>query len=380
MMPLALDGTRVLDLSTFLSGPYCSMLLADLGADVVKVERPPDGDDMRRVPPFVGGESAPFMLFNRNKRSIVLDLKTDDARRRCLALASTADVFLENFRPGVAARLGLGYDAVRAVNPRVIYCSVSGFGQTGPYRERGGFDLIAQAMSGLMSITGEEDGPPLRIPVPISDLGAGMFAAIGILTALQSRERTGRGQAVDLSLFESAISLGVYEAAGYFATGQVPARLGQAHRGSAPYQAFRTKDGWVTVGAASQSLWEGLCRVVGIDALARDERFATNAGRVERRRELAAILEEAFERESTGHWLEKLEAAGIPAGPVLTYDQVFADPQTIAREMAVTVEHPTAGRTRTLGVPIKLSETPGSIRRPAPRLGEHTDEVLASLK
>lgn len=377
-MTMSLEGLRVIDLSTHLSGPYCSMLLGDMGADVVKVERP-EGDDMRHVPPFVHGESAPFMLFNRNKRSVVLDLKSAQSREACARLASSADVFLENFRPGVAARLELDYATLSRTNPRLIYCSVSGFGHTGPYRERGGFDLITQAMSGLMSITGEEDGPPLRIPVPISDLSAGMFAAIGILSALAARERTGRGQWVDLSLFEAAISLGVYEAASYFATGVVPARLGQAHRGSAPYQAFRTKDGWVTVGAASQNLWERLCRILDDEALGKDPRFADNASRVRHRPELVEILQARFERKSTTHWLEAFEAAGIPAGPVLTYDQVFADPQALHRQMVVDVEHPVAGATRVLGVPVKLSETPGGIRRPAPTLGQHTAEVLAEL-
>jgi crotonobetainyl-CoA:carnitine CoA-transferase CaiB-like acyl-CoA transferase len=354
------------------------MLLGDMGADVIKVERP-EGDDMRRVPPFVHGESAPFMLFNRNKRSVVLDLKHADSRQACARLAASADVFLENFRPGVAARLGLDHATLGPANPRLIYCSISGFGQTGPYRERGGFDLITQAMSGLMSITGEEDGPPLRIPVPISDLCAGMFAAIGILSALAARERTGRGQAVDLSLFEAAISMGVYEAASYFATGVVPARLGQGHRGSAPYQAFRTKDGWLTVGAASQNLWERLCGILGDEGLARDPRFLDNASRVHNRAELAEILQTRLERESTAHWLRAFEAAGMPAGPVLTYDQVFADPQTLHRQMVVDVDHPTAGATRVLGVPMKLSATPGQVRRPAPTLGQHTAEILDGL-
>lgn len=377
-MNTALDGLRVIDLSTHLSGPYCSMLLADLGADVIKIERP-EGDDMRQVPPFVNGESAPFMLFNRNKRSVVLDLKTEAGHRACVALVATADVFLENFRPGVAERLGLDYPRLARANERLVYCSISGFGQTGPYRDRGGFDLIAQAMSGLMSITGEETGPPLRIPVPISDLCAGMFAAFAILAALRARERTGVGQRIDHSLFEAAISLGVYEAAGYLATGEVPPRLGPAHRGSAPYQAFRTKDGWLALGAASQGLWERLCEVLGDRTLATDPRFTTNARRVEHWRELAELLQARFEREPTEHWLRVLDAAGIPVGPVLTYDQVLTHPQTRARDMVVEVEHPRAGTVRLLGIPVKLSATPGTIRRPAPLLGQHTAEVLGQL-
>jgi crotonobetainyl-CoA:carnitine CoA-transferase CaiB-like acyl-CoA transferase len=374
-----LEGLTVLDLSTQLSGPFCSMLLGDLGADVIKVERPGRGDDARAFPPFVNGESAPFMTFNRNKRSLALDLKRPGGRQICLRLAGGADVLLENFRPGVAERLGLGYAALAALNPRLVYGSISGFGQTGPYRDRGGFDLVAQGMSGLMSISGEEDGPPLRVPIPLSDLAAGMFAAIGILAALRARESTGAGQWVETSLLEAPIALAVYEAAQYFATGEVPRRLGQGHRASAPYQPFRTRDGWLTLGAAGQQFWPGLCRVVGLPALEGDPRFATNADRVRHRRELAALLQERFEREPTARWLERLEAEGIPAGPVLGYDQVFADPHVRHRQMAVPVEHPRAGPTRVLGVPVKFAATPAGVRRPAPLLGEHTDEILAGL-
>ncbi len=374
-----LDGLTILDLSTQLSGPYCSMLLGDLGADVIKVERPGKGDDARAFPPFLEGQSAPFMTFNRNKRSLALDLKQPRGREICLGLAARADVFLENFRPGVAGRLGVGYEPVSAVNPRIVYCSISGFGQTGPYRERGGFDLIAQGMSGLMSITGEEDGPPLRVPVPLSDLGAGMFGAIGILAALRAREQSGRGQWVDTSLLETPIAWSVYEAASYFATGEVPPRLGAGHRASAPYQPFRTKDGWLNLGAASQPLWEKLCAVLELPELTKDPRFATGAERVKHRKELAALLQVRFDRESAAHWLARLEAAGVPAGPVLTYDQVFADPQVRHREMEIEVDHPVAGRSRVLGVPVKLSDTPASVRRPAPTLGQHSTEILKTL-
>ena len=377
--PAPLDGLTVLDLSTQLSGPYCSMLLGDLGADVIKVERPGRGDDARAFPPFVNGQSAPFMTFNRSKRSLALDLKPAAGREICLRLAAGADVFLENFRPGVAERLGVGYGQVSAVNPRIVFASISGFGQTGPYRERGGFDLIAQGMSGLMSITGEEDGPPLRVPIPLSDLGAGMFGAIGILAALRAREQSGRGQWVDTSLLETPIAWSVYEAAGYFATGGVPPRLGAGHRASAPYQPFRTKDGWLNLGAASQQLWEKLCAVLTLPELTKDPRFATGAERVKHRKELAALLQARFDREPTAHWLARLEAAGVPAGPVLTYDQVFADPQVRHREMVVEVDHPVAGRSRVLGVPIKLSETPASVRRPAPILGQHSTDILKAL-
>ena len=355
------------------------MLLGDLGADVIKVEQPQGGDNARGMPPFVNGQSAPFMTFNRNKRSVTLNLKTREAHEIVLKLVHRADVFLENFKPGTAERLGLGYRELAAINPRLVYCSISGFGQTGPYRDRGGFDLIAQGMSGLMSITGDEEGPPLRVPLPISDICGGMFATIGILASLAARERTGQGQWVDTSLLETPIALSVYEAAQYFATGEVPQRLGPGHRTSAPYQAFRTKDGWITVGGAAQHFWPRLCRVIGLEHLADDSRFATNADRVKHRKELAAFLQERLERETSAHWLERLEAEGIPAGPVLTYDQVFADPQVLHRQMVVEVKHPVAGPARTLGIPIKLSETPGAIRRPAPVLGQHTAEILGEL-
>lgn len=377
--PGPLDGVHVLDLSSQLSGPYCAMLLGDLGADVVKVERPGAGDDARGMAPFVRGESAPFMTFNRNKRSITLDLKSPEGLAVAHRLAERADVLLENWRPGTAARLGLGWDAVRALNPRIVYCSISGFGQTGPYAERGGFDRIAQGMSGLMSITGEEDGPPLPVPLPVADIGTGMFATIGILAALAHRVRTGEGQMVDASLLETPIAWAVYEASSFFATGRVPERLGPGHRTNAPYQAFRTGDGWINLGGGSPGFWPLICRVLGVEHLRDDPRFATPALRVEHRKALETILQTRFLAASTAEWLARLDAAGVPAGPVLTYDEVFADPQVIAREMAIEVKHPRAGATRVLGIPLKLSATPGSVRRPAPTLGQHTDEVLREL-
>ncbi|MFQ5898287.1 MAG: CaiB/BaiF CoA transferase family protein [Candidatus Methylomirabilia bacterium] len=377
--PPPLDGLRVVDFSTHLSGPYCSMLLGDLGADVIKVERPEGGDEARNMPPFVNGQSAPFMTFNRNKRSLALNMKKSEGRGIALRLIDRADVLLENMKPGTLDRLGIGYEAVSERNPRIIYCSISGFGQTGPYSGRGGFDLVAQGMSGLMSVNGEEDGPPLRVPPPISDIGAGMFATIGILAALAAREQTGRGQWVDTSLLETPIAFAVYETSTYFATGEVPPRLGPGHRTSAPYQAFRTKDGWITVGGAAQHFWPRLCRILGLPQLADDPRFATNPDRVSRRKELAQLLQERLEQEPSAHWLEQLEAEGIPAGPIYTYNQVFADPQVLHRRMAVEVAHPAAGSMRVLGIPIKLSQTPGAIRRPAPLLGQHTTEILTEL-
>jgi crotonobetainyl-CoA:carnitine CoA-transferase CaiB-like acyl-CoA transferase len=376
----ALDGVRVIDLSAYLSGPYCSMILADHGADVIKIERPGEGDEARRMPPFIKGESAPFMLWNRNKRSVALDLKAPHDHALGLDLVRDADVFIENFKPGVAERLGLGYDALAALNPRLVYCSISGFGQTGPYRARGGFDLMVQAMSGIMSVNGPEDGPPHRVPMAIADIGAGMFAAIGILAALQARTRTGRGQHVDTALYDAAVSFGLYEAAHLFATGENPPRLGQAHRASAPYQVFGTSDGWITIGANTQALWVKFCDVIGRSELVQDPRFRDNAARVANRPALAALVQEALAAATTQDWMERLDAAGIPAGPVQTYADVFADPQVVAREMVAELAHPTAGKTRTLGIPVKLSATPGALRRPAPRLGEHTEEVLEELR
>ena len=378
-MPGALENIRVLDLCGHLSGPYCAMLLGDLGADVIKIERPGDGDDARRIPPFVNGESVPFMLWNRNKRSIALDLKAERDRAAFEALVRDADILIENFRPGTLDRLGFGYAALRQINPRLIYCAISGFGQTGPYRNRGGFDLMTQAMSGLMSVCGPEEGPPFRLPIAISDVAAGCYAAVGILAALEARHRTGEGQLVETSLLDSAVSFGLYEAAHFFATGERPPRMGQAHRGSSPYQVFKTQDGWITIGGAQQNFWQRLCELLDLEHLVEDARFATNATRVQHNKELVPLLQARLEAKPSAHWLAALEAAGIPAGPVLTHDQILSDPQILAREMVTEVTHPTAGRMKTLGVTVKLSDTPGSIRRPAPRVGEHTQEVLSEL-
>ncbi|MEM7254726.1 MAG: CoA transferase [Pseudomonadota bacterium] len=373
---MSLSHLKVLDLTTHLSGPYCAMTLADHGADVVKVEAP-KGDDMRKTPPFVGGESAPFMLWNRNKRSIVLDLKSEEGLSDFKRLAAVADVMIENFKPGTAARIGVGYDAMQALNPRLIYCSISGFGQTGPYAPRGGFDLIACGMSGLMTVNGPADGPPWRIPVPVTDICAGMNGAIGVLTALAAREQTGRGQHVDTSLLESGLALGLYEAASVFATGDVPERLGQGHRGSAPYQLFETADSYMTIGAANDVFWEHVCRVLGCEQLLEDDRFRTKADRVANVGPLVDALKPYFQKQSTAHWCTQFEAVGVPAGPVLNHVEALSDPQTLARNMVAEVDHATAGKTKTLGVTVKLSETPGSVRRAAPVLGEHTQEILS---
>ena len=370
----ALEGLLVLDLTSNLSGPYCAMMLADQGADVIKIEQPEGGDAARNMPPFVNGESAPFMIWNRNKRSVTLDLKKD--REAFLKLVDHADFVVENFRAGVMQRLGLDWQALHARNPELILGSISGFGQTGPYSGRGGFDLITQGMSGLMSVNGPEDGPPYRLPIAISDVTAGMFLAFGLLAALEARHRTGRGQHVETSLLEAATSLCVYEAAHYFATGTRPPRMGQQHRGSSPYQVFATTDGYITIGASHQKFFEGVCEIVGLLELVADPRFLRVADRVANNKALVALLQAKLEQHPSAHWLAALEAAGIPAGPVLHFDEVFTDPQILARKMVVETHHPVTGKFRTMGVTVKLSDTPGAVHRPAPRLGEHNEEVL----
>jgi len=375
----ALDGLVVLDLTTHLSGPFCAMQLGDLGADVIKIEGP-QGDSLRGAPPFIAGEGAPFMLWNRNKRGIRLDLKDAQDLLLFWDLVDGADVVLENFRPGVIERLGIGWPALHARNPRLVLGSISGFGQTGPYASRGGFDLMMQAMSGLMSVTGPKDGPPYRIPLAISDVGAGLYLTIGVLAALQARQKTGEGQWVETSLLEATVSLGVYEAANYFANGRRPEKLGQAHRGSSPYQVFQTADGWLTIGGAQQNFFRRLCALIGKPELADDPRFKTNAERVKHNDLLVGLLQEEVKKRGTAEWMTALEAEGVPAGPVLHHDEVFADPQIVARGMVAEVEHARAGRQKTLGVPLKFSATPGGVRRAAPALGQHDDEIKQGAK
>jgi crotonobetainyl-CoA:carnitine CoA-transferase CaiB-like acyl-CoA transferase len=367
----ALDGLRVLELTHVMAGPFCGQVLADMGADVIKIEPPGAGDSSRRS---MG--TAAFMAVNRNKRSAALDLKDEAHRAAFLRLADSADVVLENNRPGVTERLGVDYATLSARNPRLVYASISGFGQTGPYAQRAGYDLIAQGLSGVMSVTGEPGGDPIKCGVPIGDLSAGLFCAVGILSALAARERTGRGQMVDTSLFEGALALSVWEAAELFSTGRVPQKLGSAHRLTAPYQALRTRDGHLTVAGNTQRQWERLCAVIGREELLADPRFTTNDDRMANRPQLAAELESALASGGTDEWVARLEEAGIAAGPIHDYAEVFADPHTQARGMEVAMEHPEEGAVRGLGIPVKLSDTPGSIRRAAPLLGEHTGEVL----
>ena len=382
MNSAALDGVRVVDFSQVMAGPFCTMLLGDLGADVIKVE-PPAGDLSRSMGGdrlrLRGNDHAPFLALNRNKRSIALDLSTENDRAACLALLQTADVIVENFRPGVMRNLGIDYDTVARTNPRVVYASISGFGQTGPYADRPGFDLIAQAMSGVMSVTGEPDGAPVKCGVPIADLAAGLYASHAILAALLSRMSTGRGQYLETSLFEAALGFSVWEATEYFATGEPPQAHGSAHRLSAPYQALRTADGHITVAALNARQWERLCTVVGRTDLIGDPRFVTNGDRMANLPALIEELESALSSATTAQWVERMLAGGVPAGPILDYQQVFADSHTRARNMVEEIEHPVEGRIRTLGFPVKLRETPARVRRPPPQLGEHTEELLREL-
>jgi formyl-CoA transferase len=363
-----------------MAGPFCTMLLADMGADVVKIEQPGSGDPSRRMDPITeSGESGAYLSVNRNKRSVAMNLKTEAGLDILRALVGEADVFVENFRPGVTQRLGIDYKPLSEINPMLVYCSISGFGQTGPYSHRGGFDLIAQAMSGLMSVTGVPEGDPVKCGIPVTDLGAGLFATYGILVALIARGTTGVGQLVDTSLFEAGLGLSVWEATEYFYTGRTPQPTGSAHRLSAPYQALKTRDGYVTVGADGERHWPRFCEVIGQETLVDDPRFRTNSDRLVHLRELISVIESRTALETTAYWLERLEQVGVPAGPINSVPQALADPQSKARGMVVEVEHPLAGATRMLGPVVKLSATPATISRPAPRLGEHTEEVLVAM-
>ena len=379
MMPgtSPLAGMLVLDLTQIMAGPVCTMLLADMGADVIKIERPNGGDDTRRMgPPYAGGLAAGFLALNRNKRSLALNLQDDRGHQVFRRLLETADVVVENFRPGVMERLGLGYAELVQDRPSLVYCSISGFGGTGPYRNRGGFDLVAQGMSGLMSITGFPDSPPAKVGVPITDISAGTLAAYGILCAYIHALKTGQGQMVDTSLLEAGIAYTIWESALYFAEGEIPGPLGSAHRVSAPYQALRTADGYINIGAATQATWEQFCRALGLENLIEDPKFKIPGDRKVRESELAELLESTLSRESTAYWLELLDKAGVVAGPIYNMEQVYHDPQVQAREMLIDLDDPELGILHNIGIPVKLSATPGRIRRRAPALGEHSVEVL----
>jgi crotonobetainyl-CoA:carnitine CoA-transferase CaiB-like acyl-CoA transferase len=375
-----LKGIKVIELAQIMAGPTCGMLLADMGADVIKVEKLPGGDDTRSyTEPSIAGESAAFMMLNRNKRGIAVNLKTPGGLEVVKRLLADADVVTENYRKGTLEKLGLGYAVLEKLNPRLVYCAVSGYGRTGPYADKGGFDLIAQGFAGLMSITGEPGGAPVKSGTSIADINAGIFAALGIVSALLARVESGRGQMVETSLMEAAIQQTYWQSAIYFATGVNPGPSGSAHILTAPYQAFPTADGWINVGGANQANWERIVKVIGRPELAADARFKTNGDRMRNLAALTPLIAERMLTRSSADWIAVFEAAGVPVGPVNRIGEMLADPQVAAREMVVEVEHTRAGRMKTLGLPIKFSATPGGVRRAAPTLGEHTREILGGL-
>ena len=384
---LPLEDLRVLDISRALAGPYCTMMLGDLGADVIKVELPDQGDESRGWgPPFVGepyssypGESAYFMVINRNKRSLTVNLKSSEGQEIIKRLAGVCDVIVENFRTGVLNKMGLGYEDLHAINSRLIYCSISGYGRTGPYADRPGYDFIIQAEGGIMGITGPEAGSPYRVGISITDIATGIFASTAILAALHSREISGEGQLIDISLLDTSVALLANVASNYLVGGVEPTRMGNAHFNIAPYEVFRARDHWFALGAANARQWEILCEAVSKPELKDDPRFITNKDRVANRAELAKILNEAFASRDANEWLGKLQQAGIPCGPINTIQDVFNHPQATARNFKVEIEHPTAGLVGLPGFPYKMSHTPAQLRRPPPLLGEHTEEVLTEL-
>jgi len=372
-----LDGRLVIDFTRVLSGPYCTMQLADLGARVIKIEQPPRGDDTRAWgPPFVNGESAYFLSINRNKESLTLDLKNERASEIVSELLSRADVLVENFRPGTMGKLGLGYELVAARYPGLIYCSISGFGQSGPRSQEAGYDAVMQAEGGLMSVTGSEDGPPYRLGVAIADLATGLFAAQGVLAALIARGTTGRGQRVDIAMLDSVAALLTYQASIYFTTGTTPARMGNRHPTIVPYETFHAADGELVLAVGNDDQFRRLCRVLDTPGLASDERFATNAARIQNYAALKPVLDTAIRSWTRRDLFGALNAAGVPVGDVRTVAETLQDPQIAARDMIATLHHPTVGDLRVLGTPLKLSDTQGDVRTPPPTLGQHTDAIL----
>ena len=375
MQPL--EGFRVLDLTRFLAGPYCTMVLAELGADVIKVERFPEGDDSRRLAPKANGESYPFAMPNRSKRSVAVDLKNAVGRDLFLHLARDADLVVENFRPGVVQRLGVDYEAVKAVREDILYCSISGFGQTGPYRDRAGFDIMAQGITGFMRMTGHPGGRPAKVGIAINDIAAGVTAVYSILAAEMVRQRSGQGQYIDISLVDAGLAWTVWESGAYFGSGEVPQATGTRHRRSTPYQAYRTADGYVTIGANNQRLWERLATdVLGRPEWLEDPRFLTLPDRLEHIDELEREIEAVTTTRTTEDWILHLERAGVPGGPVLSYDEALSDPHVQERGMVVELDHPIIGPMRTIGTPAKFSHTDYTVRGPAPWLGQHTTDVL----
>ncbi len=372
-----LSGLRVLDLSRVLAGPFCTMMLGDLGAEVIKVEKPETGDDTREWgPPFAGGESAYYLSVNRNKKSVTVNFKSEAGRRVIRQLASQVDVLVENWRIGTMEAWGLGYDALRTLNPGLIYCAITGYGQNGPARNRPGYDFIIQAEGGLMSITGPVEGQPTKVGVAIVDQTAGMFATISILAALHERSRSGTGQYIDISLLDSQLGWLANVASNYFVTGLRPGRYGNAHPNIVPYELFATEDRWIAIGIGNDRQWELLCKVAGWEDLAENNRFATNPGRVQNRDELIPLLQERFQTRRSQEWLDLIQTAGIPCGSVNNIDEIFRDPQVLARQMLQEIPHPTAGTIKMAGSPLKLSRTPVRMDAPPPLLGQHTEEVL----
>ncbi|HUE88720.1 MAG TPA: CoA transferase [Vicinamibacterales bacterium] len=379
-MPGALAGVTVVDLTRVLSGPYCTMVLADHGARVIKLEHPVRGDDTRHWgPPFLGSESAYFLSINRNKESVTLDFKQPEGQRILHELLATADVVVENFRPGTLDAAGFGPAAVMAQYPRIVYCSISGYGQTGPRREEPGYDAVMQAEGGLMSITGEADGPALRLGVAITDIVSGLFAAQGVMAALLAREKSGRGQQVDIGMLDATAALLTYQAGNYFASGQVPARMGNRHPTIVPYESFHASDGEFVIAGGNDEIWRRLCHVIGRPELAEDARYRTNKDRVVRYDEVRAELERALETGTRDEWVRALTAAGVPCGSVREISEVLADPQIAARNMVAEVQHATIGPARVINSPVKLSQTPASVRTAPPILGQHTTAVLREL-
>jgi crotonobetainyl-CoA:carnitine CoA-transferase CaiB-like acyl-CoA transferase len=378
---LPLSGIKVLDVSQIMAGPFCCMLLGDMGADVIKVETPGVGDQTRKAMGFrlKGADSGGFLALNRNKRSVELDLKNPAGLEAFYELVKQADVLVENNRPGVVARLKIDYPTLRAINPRLVYASISGFGQTGPWAKRPGLDLIAQAMSGVMSVMGHPDSPPVKSSVPLADLGAGLFAAYGILSAVIGRGSSGQGQHVDASLFETAMSLSVWESAEYWGTGELPVPIGSANRMSSPYQAVRASDRHFVIGAANQKLWKALCEVISREDLVQDARFTDNVARIRNRVVLIDELEREFKRRTADEWVDSLLGAGVPAGPIYNYAEALGSEQAQARNMVLEIDHPIEGPVKVLGFPVKLSGTPQRVRHAAPLLGQHTEQVLGEF-
>lgn len=375
-----LDGILVIDLSRVLAGPYCTMELADMGATVIKVEIPGSGDDTRAYgPPFLNGESTYFLSVNRNKHSMTLNLKHERGKEILRQLLAKGDVLVENFRPGTLEGLGFGYEAMHALNPRLIYCSISGFGQTGPYAQRPGYDLVVQGEGGVMSLTGEPDGAPMKVGNSFADITAGMNAFAGILLALLTRDRTGEGQWVDVSLLDCQVAMLTYQAGIYFATGQSPPRLGNQHPSITPYETFECRDGYINIAAGNQGFWERFCKLAGLEHLLADERFSTMKRRIENRATLTPIIAAAAHTRTRQEWFELLDREGIPCGLIKNVAEVCTDPQVLARDMVIGLDHPTAGPIQVNGIPIKLSATPGDIKEPPPLLGQHTDAILADV-